>query len=425
LKALIWGLGYVGSVSATCLADMGHAVIGIDSDREQVNVLNMGRAPVSEPGLDEMVRRQVAAGRLEAVSDGGGWVAQTDVSLICVGTPIGPDGRADTMALARVATTIGCGLRNSTGYHVVVVRSTVWPGTTGGLIRSILETESGKRAGQDFGLAMNPEFMREGNAIKDFHEPPYHIIGELDPHSGSVVAALYCAVEAQTHHLSLQEAELIKLVNNAFHGLKIGFANEVGRVAAALNLDAYTIMDLVCADRKLNISPNYLRPGLAFGGSCLSKDLRNLLYGAREMNIELPILEAVLPSNRLVIENARQRTRALNVRRVCVLGVSFKSGTDDVRESPALELICNLQEDGMEIRAYDPDVTPSRLTGSNLSYLHRRLPNYADVLCLSQVDALAEAEAVVICKEIPPFLTLISSGVGDGRVPVIKASCAP
>lgn len=422
MNILIWGLGYVGSVSAACLANLGHRVIGVDSDVAKVEALNAGRAPILEPGLDAMVRSAVAAGNLQATGDGAVWVGKTDISLICVGTPSAPDGSADLTAMRRVVQTIGRSLRDTTEYHTVVVRSTVWPGTTCGMIRTILEAESGKQAVRDFGLAMNPEFLREGSAVSDFHAPPYHIIGELDSRSGSAVAALYAAVVAPNHHIRVEEAEIMKVVNNAFHALKIGFANEIGSLCTALELDARTIMNLVCADRKLNISPSYLRPGPAFGGSCLPKDLRNLLHEAHQLDLTLPILEGVLPSNHRVIERARQQVRDLKARHVCVLGVSFKPGTDDVRESPALELICGLRQDGIQVRAYDPDLELTRLTGSNLAYLCQSVPDFADMLCPTLAEALSGAEAVVICKEIPEFLTLRLS---ERTIPILKASCVP
>jgi GDP-mannose 6-dehydrogenase len=421
MNILIWGLGYVGSVSAACLAELGHNVLGIDTDPAKVMAINEGDAPIYEPGLDELVRRNVLAGKLEARSQEAGSVAHADLSLICVGTPSASDGSVDTSALAHVARTIGSGLRETNRYHVVVVRSTVWPGTTSGLIRTLLEEESGKRAGQDFGLVMNPELLREGTAIRDFYEPPYHIIGALDARSGDIVQALYDRIDAPCHQVRIEEAEIMKVVNNAFHALKIGFANEVGRICAAQNLDPYVVMNLVCADSKLNISRHYLRPGPAFGGSCLPKDLRSILHEASRLNIELPILSGILPSNQLVIETMRQRVRALHPQRVCVLGLSFKAGTDDLRESPALELIRGLKADGIEVRAFDPDVVLCRLTGGNLAYLRQSLPDCHDVLCPTLQEALTDADAIVICKELPEFNALFASALYGNKTPILKA----
>lgn len=289
------------------------------------------------------------------------------------------------------------------------MRSTVWPGTTRNLIRSILEGESGKVAGEDFGLAMNPEFLREGTAIADFYSPPYHIIGQLDARSGSTTASLYSAVEATCYHVPLEEAEITKVVNNAFHALKVGFANEIGRMCSSLNLDGSAVMDLVCADTKLNISRNYLRPGTAFGGSCLAKDLRSLLHAAGQMDLSLPILEGILPSNDLVIRDVCRQVEQLKAKRVAVLGISFKAGTDDLRNSPALEIMAGLQKAGIEVRAYDPDVSPLSITANNRAYLRHHLPNFEQILCETLDQASVGAEAVIVCKKIPEFQYFVAT----------------
>ena len=298
----------------------------------------------------------VASGRLKATQDGASVIANADISLICVGTPSAADGGQNLNYLRNVAIEIGRGLRHGSGYHVVVVRSTLFPGTTRGTLRELLEEHSGRRAGVDFGLASNPEFMRETSAINDFLNPPYTVIGEFDQRSGDRVRELYQGIDVPIYRVALEEAEVLKMTNNAFHAVKVGFANEIGRVCARLGIDSHVVMGMVCADTKLNISPAYLKPGFAIGGSCLPKDLRSLTLTARRLGVELPILEGILPSNRLQIEEARIKVHELDVKRVAVLGLSFKAGTDDLRESPVVDLIRALWQDGIDTLVCDPDI---------------------------------------------------------------------
>ena len=402
MRIIVWGLGYVGTTSAACLASLGHDVVGIEPNPAKVEAINAGRSPIKEPGLEEAVSTAVAAGRLRAASDGSSLVACADLSLICVGTPSAANGSPVIDFVRDVAGAIGKGLKKG-AYHTVVVRSTVFPGTTRNLLLPILETESGATAGVDFGLVSNPEFLRETSAIQDFHTPPYTVIGELDSRSGDTAESLYAGIDAPVHRVSLEQAEILKFVNNAFHALKVGFANEIGRLCDRLGIDSHTVMNLVCADKKLNISPTYLKPGFAFGGSCLPKDLRALTAGARGLCVELPILESVLPSNRLQIEAARIKVHALGVRRVAILGLSFKAGTDDLRESPVIGLIRDLWHDGFDISVFDPDVCLAEMLGSNREYLYRQLPQISDILRPRVRDALSDCEAVVVCQKRPEF----------------------
>lgn len=411
MKIAVWGLGYVGTVSAACFAKLGHDVIGMDVSQPKVDALNAGTCAVVEPGLAEIVAEVVASGRLRATTNGSSHVADTDVSLICVGTPSNANGSANLDYLHKVSCDIGESLRTSADdhYHVVVVRSTVNPGVMTELIIPTLEAASGKRAGADFGVAVNPEFLREATAVKDFFEPPYTIIGEYNARAGDILTELYRDIDAPVHRVKMDEASLLKVVNNAFHALKVGFANEIGRIAASLKLDSHTIMNLVCADTKLNISPAYLRPGFAFGGSCLPKDLRSLTYNAERMGVKVPILDAILPSNEHQIDAARLRIHELDAKRVAVLGLSFKVGTDDLRESPVLQLVRELWRDGLDITVYDPNVELDRMLGSNRNYLERELPQIKQILCPDLDTVLANRDLVIITQKRPEFVNMLAN----------------
>lgn len=417
MRILVWGLGYVGTVSAACFARLGHEVVGVEPNATKVAAINDGRTAVNEPGLAEIVAETVASGNLRATSDGRSEVASSDLSLICVGTPSAADGSPVLSYIENVAEEIGKGMREVDSYHVVCLRSTVFPGTTRRVLIPLLEQHSAGLAGERFGAVMNPEFLREASAVTDFESPPYTVIGQLDERSGDVVADLYDAVDAPLHRVALEEAELLKLTNNAFHALKIGFANEVGRLCEALSIDSHAVMDLVCADKKLNISSAYLRPGFAFGGSCLPKDLRSLAFHARREGVDLPILNNVLPSNRAQIEAARRKVHELGVDRIGILGLSFKAGTDDLRESPTIDLIRSLWQDGKDVLVYDPDVDPSKMLGSNREYLERQLPQIDRILVDDLPQLLAGSEAVVVTQPRREFLDAIQSS-GDS-IPVV------
>lgn len=404
MRILVWGLGYVGTVSAVCLARLGHEVIGIDPNLTKIEAINDGRSAIKEPGLQDLVDQAVKAGRLRATTNGQALVVQADVSLICVGTPNGANGSPQLNYVEAVIHDIGRDLQKVSHYHVVVLRSTVFPGTSRNLLCQVLEKESGKKAGVDFGLVMNPEFLRESSAVNDFNTPPYTIIGELDQRSGEVVAQLYQKINAPIKHVTLEEAEFLKITNNVFHALKVAFGNEIGRLCDSLDIDSHTLMKLVCADTKLNISPAYLMPGFAFGGSCLPKDLRFLTYNARRLGVEIPILESILPSNRLQIDLARVKLQEMGAKKVGVLGLSFKPGTDDLRESPTVSLIRDLWQDGIDVLVYDPDVNPAEMLGSNLEYLERQLPQLKKILCCRIEEVLNQSEVVVVSQKRPEFL---------------------
>ena len=416
MRIIVWGLGYVGTVSAACLAQLGHEVIGVEPNLTKVEALNAGYNVIKEPGLDPLVSQMVGMGRLRATQDGVSLLPWADMSLICVGTPSAADGSPVLDYVCNVATDIGRGLRGTTDYHVVVLRSTVFPGTIRNVLGPLVEEHSGRQAGRNFGLVAHPEFMRETNAIGDFYAPPYTIIGELDTHSGDQLEALYQDIKAPIYRVSLEEAECLKLANNAFHALKIGFANEIGRLCDRLGIDSHALMQLVCADTKLNISSAYLKPGFAFGGSCLPKDLRSLTFHGRRLGVELPILEAVLPSNHLQLEAARLKVHELGARRVTVLGLSFKPSTDDLRESPIIGLIRDLWQDGVDVLVHDPDVQPDTMLGSNREYLERQLPQIHQILRPHIAEALHECHVVVVSQKRPEFTSALQALNGRATV---------
>lgn len=425
VQIIVWGLGYVGTVSAACLARLGHSVVGVEPHAAKVEALKAGKSAIKEPGLAELVNETVASGRLTVVQEGVPAVAEADLSLICVGTPSSADGSPVLDYLKNVAADIGRGLAQGKGYHVVVLRSTVFPGTARKILLPILEEHSGRRAGREFGLVMNPEFLRETSSIADFFAPPYTVIGELDKRSGDLSEGIYREIAAPIYRVSLEEAELLKLACNSFHGLKVGFANEIGRLCDRLGVDAQLVMRLLCADTKLNISPAYLRPGFAFGGSCLPKDLRSLLFHARRLGVEVPILDGVLPSNRAQIEAVRVKVQEVGARRVTVLGLSFKAGTDDLRESPVLALIRDLWQDGIDVLVHDPDVRPEEMLGSNREYLERQLPQIREILRPRLADVLKDCDLVILTQKRSEFASAVSALEDRAAVIDLTGSPAP
>lgn len=403
MKVSVFGLGYVGAVSAACLAKCGHQVIGVDVNAGKVAAIAAGRSSVVEPGLDELVHAAVAAGRLSATTDAEQAVLATDVSLICVGTPSNGNGSLGLQYIENVARQIGAALRRAAQYHVVVVRSTVLPGTVEEHLVPILEETSGRRAGRDFGVSMNPEFLRESSAVEDYFHPSQIVIGEWDARSGEVVQKLYAGIEAEVVRTGVRAAEMVKYVNNAFHALKIAFANEIGNLCKAHGIDGREVMRIFCQDRRLNISPAYLRPGYAFGGSCLPKDLRALAHRAKRSDVECPLLSAAIESNTQQIARGIELVERTGRKRIGVLGLSFKAGTDDVRESPAVPLIETLLGRGYEVAVYDEHVRPERLIGANKAYLVRELPHIASLMRESLDEVMAEAEVLVIAHDAKAF----------------------
>ncbi len=347
MKISVFGLGYVGTVSAGCLARNGHEVIGVDPLGTKVDLINSGRSPIIEAEIGEILASVVKAGRLRATDDQNQAIRDTELSFVCVGTPSQPNGNLDTSFVRRACELIGDALKDKPGRHTVVIRSTVLPGTMRGLIIPVLEERSGKKAGAGFGICNNPEFLREGTAVSDFDSPPKTVIGEIDRQSGDTVASLYANLDAPLIRTTLETAEMVKYVDNSWHALKIGFANEIGNLSKASGVDGHKVMEIFSKDTKLNISSTYLKPGFAFGGSCLPKDLRALSYHAKIHDLELPILASILPSNELQVSRGLQMIIDKGNTRVGVLGFSFKAGTDDLRESPMIEVIERLNREGL------------------------------------------------------------------------------
>jgi GDP-mannose 6-dehydrogenase len=402
-RVSVFGLGYVGAVSVACLADRGHDVIGIDVNAAKADLIASGRSPIVEAGLEDLLRKGVAAGRIRATTDTALAIAQTDLSLICVGTPSNANGSLDLSYVRRVSEQIGDALAAKTIYHVVIARSTMLPGSTESTVIPALEQHSGKRLGADFGVCFNPEFLREGTSIADFDDPPFTVIGADDDRALAAVRALYADIDAPLVSVSLREGEMVKYACNAFHGLKVTFANEIGNLCKQQGIDSHAVMDLFCRDAKLNLSPYYLKPGFAFGGSCLPKDLRALLYHGRQLDTRTPTLESILPSNERQIDIAYQMVRRTACRRIGVLGFSFKAGTDDLRESPMVALIEMLIGKGYEVAVYDRNVSLANLHGANRAYIEQEIPHIAQLMRDSMAEVVEHAELLVIGNRSPEF----------------------
>jgi GDP-mannose 6-dehydrogenase len=403
MKVTVMGLGYVGTVVAGCLARDRHDVIGVDVDRDKVAQINAGRAPIVEPQIDAIVEAAVAARRLTATTDATAAVHASELVLVCVGTPSRANGSIDLAHLRRVCEQIGAALRQHPGAPVVAIRSTVLPGTTRGVAIPLLEAAAGKRAGVEFGVCVNPEFLREASAVRDYEQPPKTVIGELNRASGDLLASLYEGFPGLLVRTDLETAELAKYADNAWHALKVGFANEIGSLCKALRIDGHRVMDIFCRDRKLNLSPAYLKPGFAFGGSCLPKDLRALLQQARALDLSLPILAGILPSNELQLARGVRAVIDAGKRRVGLLGLSFKAGTDDLRESPLVELAERLLGKGYDLRIYDAHVDLAELRGANRDSVLNRLPHLARLLAPSVDAVLAHAETIVVGNAAAEF----------------------
>lgn len=404
----VFGLGYVGSVSAACLAARGHRVIGVDTSTQKVDRINMGRAPIVEADIGELVERVVADRRLTATIDFRRAVASSSVALVCVGTPSLPSGALDTRHLERVAEQIGAVLPTLGRRYVVVIRSTMLPNTAEQVVIPILEKASGLVADRDFDVCVNPEFLREGTSVRDFFEPPKTVVGEISPGAGNAVAQLYEGLPGPLYQVPLAVAEMAKYVDNSFHALKVTFANEVGALCKALQLDSHQVMDIFKSDTKLNVSPAYLTPGFAFGGSCLPKDLRALLHHARHSDVRLPMLEGVLPSNEYQIQRLFEMVITSGATNVGLLGLSFKSGTDDLRESPMVDIAERLLGRGLNLRIHDAQVSMSHLHGANRMYVEQRIPHLADLLVADPADAVRHSDLVIVATQEPRALSALA-----------------
>jgi len=414
----VFGLGYVGSVTAVCLAKNGHFVIGIDIKQEKVEAINEGKSPVFEKGVDELISKVVADGNLKATISVKEAIKNTDISLICVGTPSNLDGSINLEHIKRVCSDIGGALKTENKFHVVVIRSTILPGTTEGVLIPILERESGKKVFKDFGVCVNPEFMREGHAIYDFYNPERIVIGATDKKpffqkesftketlslvsnkkSGDLVEEIYKGINAPVVRVDIKTAEMIKYVDNTFHGMKVAFANEIGTLCKKLGINGREVMKIFCMDRKLNLSSYYFTPGFAFGGSCIPKDLRAILHKAKELEVDSPLIESILDSNQRHIDRAAELIMKQNKKKIGIFGLTFKSGTGDTRESPAIPMITKLLEKGYlklfekgyDIQIYEPYI--------NISEIEEMLPHIAPLVESSFEELVEKSEVLVVTK---------------------------
>ncbi len=416
MKISVFGMGYVGTVSAACLAQEGHEVVGVDPVHTKVDLINAGKSPIVEVDIGEIVAAMVKAGRLRATDDQVEAIRATELSFVCVGTPSQSNGNLDLTHIRHVCELIGAAIKEKSARHTVVIRSTILPGTMRQIVIPTLEEYSGKSAGVDFGVCNNPEFLREGSAVKDFNAPPKTVIGEFDRASGELLTALYAKLDAPFIRTDLETAEMVKYVDNSWHALKIGFANEIGNLCKSASIDAHEVMKIFCQDKKLNISAAYLMPGFAFGGSCLPKDLRALSYKAKMFDLDLPIMNAILPSNEVQVATGLQMIVDAGHRRVGILGFSFKAGTDDLRESPMIEVIEHLIGKGYDLRIFDKNVQMASLVGANRDFILNRIPHISRLMVKSIDAVLEHAQTVVIGNKDADFTAVLERLREDQRL---------
>ena len=418
MRISIFGLGYVGLVNAACLAQQGHEVIGVDVNREKVRMVNAGTSPITEAKVEDILQAQVASGRLVATDETAYAVANSDLSFICVGTPSAANGELDLTQVEFVCRCIGEALKEREAPHTVVMRSTMLPGSCQRMAE-ILAEASGRRLGQDLHVAFNPEFLREGTAVKDFFAPPFTVVGTAHPRAAAMLRELYGFLDTPLEEVGLAEAEMLKYACNAYHATKITFANEIGRLARELSVDGAKVMELLCQDRVLNISPAYLRPGFAYGGSCLPKDLRALVGQARLRNTHTPLLESLAWSNRLQIEQAYEVvSQAVSGKEdtIGVLGLSFKAGTDDLRESPMVELVERLIGKGYRLRLYDQYVSLTRLMGTNKQFIEQEIPHLAELMADDVEQVLQASQVLVVVNRRGPYAEAIAQADASVRI---------
>ncbi len=408
MKVALFGLGYVGCVCAGCFARSGHEVIGVDLNPVKVDMLANGQSPIVEKDVGELLQAGKESGRLRATTAAHEAVHAANISMICVGTPSRPNGSLDLRHVHKVADEIGAALGAHSEYHVVVIRSTVMPGTAAS-VTEILARASGKQPGHDFGVVVNPEFMREGTAVADFQHPPLTLLGSEDTRALDVVAMLYHDLEAPVLRTATRVAEMVKYVSNAYHAAKIAFANEIGSICKAAGIDSHAVMDVFCLDHKLNISAKYLKPGFAFGGSCLPKDVRALTFRAREMDVAVPLLDSLLTSNALQVRRVVDTLLAWKARKLGFLGLSFKGGTDDLRESPIVEVVETMIGKGYDVRIYDPNVSLARLFGANKEYIEKEIPHIDRLMCSDMDAVLQHAEVLIVGNHNEEFTSALKT----------------
>ncbi|MBX2870315.1 MAG: UDP-glucose/GDP-mannose dehydrogenase family protein [Acidiferrobacterales bacterium] len=422
MKITIIGLGYVGCVSAACLANAGHQIVGVDISPVKTDLINKGQSPIVEKDIDELVSRSVENGSLRATTDLSDALSESDVSLICVGTPSLANGSLDLKFIRNSVTEIAHALKNRSEYHVVTIRSTMLPGTLENVVLPLLEKESGKKVGEDFGLCVNPEFLREGTAIADYRNPPFTIIGSFDDQSAEPLKTIYQDLDSPLIQVKIREAEMIKYSCNIFHALKVGFANEIGVLCKEMDIDSHKVMDIFKQDKELNISPTYLTPGFAFGGSCLPKDLRAIRHRAKTLDVDIPILDAVLPSNQNQIERAYRMVEQAESKKVGLLGLSFKAGTDDLRESPIVQLAEKLLGKGYEISIYDSNVILANLLGANKQFIQQVIPHLAKLMSTDLNSVLECSDVLVISQKTEEFRQLQSSNQTHKIIDLVRIS---
>ncbi len=403
MRISVFGLGYVGAVSCGCLARDGHHVIGVDVSKVKVDMINSGQSPVVEPEISELIHDGIEKGLLRATQDAEDAILHTDVTFISVGTPSRDNGDINLDYVRKVCEQIGAALKKKEGYHVVVGRSTMLPGTTTKLIIPTLMTWSGKTVGRDFGVCFNPEFLREGTSVYDFYNPPKTVIGGNDERAADVVKEIYKDLPGKLFLTSLEVSEMVKYADNNFHAVKITFANEIGAICKSLGIDSHSVMDIFCQDLKLNISPYYLRPGFAFGGSCLPKDVNALVYQAKKLDLETPLLKSLHESNEKQINAVVSSIVRLGKKNVGVLGFSFKAGTDDLRGSPVVSVIEILAGKGYLLRLYDRNVNVARLVGANQSFVEQHIPHVAALMSPSIDDVIAKSDVIIIGNKAEEF----------------------
>ncbi|MAE22385.1 nucleotide sugar dehydrogenase [Ectopseudomonas oleovorans] len=414
MRISIFGLGYVGAVCAGCLSARGHEVIGVDVSQTKIDLINQGKSPIVEPGLAELLEAGINSGLLRGTTDVGAAVLASELSFIAVGTPSKRNGDLDLGYMESVCKQIGAALRDKQERHTVVVRSTVLPGTVKNVVIPLIEAASGKKAGVDFGVATNPEFLRESTAIKDYDFPAMTVIGELDEQSGDLLQELYSELDAPIIRKSIEVAEMIKYTCNVWHAAKVTFANEIGNIAKAAGVDGREVMDVVCQDHKLNLSKYYLKPGFAFGGSCLPKDVRALSYRAGSLDVETPLISSLMRSNAAQVKKAFDIVTHYDKRRIGLLGLSFKAGTDDLRESPLVELAEMLIGKGYELRIFDSNVEYARVFGANKEYIESKIPHVSSLLCKELDEVVSQSDVLIIGNGEQRFAEVMNS-VGDDK----------
>ena len=408
IKISIFGLGYVGSVSAACLANKGNYVIGVDLNQTKIDLINAGEAVIVEPELKELTSNAVKKGYLRATLDVSDAIFNSDLSFICVATPSKKNSSLDLQYVKRICEDIGRVLKEKNEHHIIVIRSTMFPGSVRNVVIPTLEYYSDKCEGKDFSVCINPEFMKEGTAVYDYYNPPKNVVGTSDQRVRDVLSELnQSCTNMPTIFLAVEEAEILKYANNIWHALKVGFANEVGNVCKSLGIDSHLVMDVFCKDTTLNLSPYYLKPGFAFGGSCLPKDLRAFLYESKNLNLNLPIINSVLPSNRLQIDAAINMIMEQGNKRIGILGFSFKANTDDLRESPVVELIERLIGKGYELTLFDKNISEAKLQGANRDYILNHIPHISQLMVGSIDELMTSSQTIVIGNKACEFESVL------------------